>query len=357
MSVITLHPGPSAGVAERRVRWLRSVARGAAAVARRVVAAVRELADVLTRRISIAWLRPVSPDAPGAAHEPASDRSRRLARTLSAAVALLTAASSATGLLLHNLYQDPAPLVAALRGYDLVALVVGVPLLTAALARARHGSPRAVLLWAGALAYVVYHYAVHVFGTAFNALFLVHLAAFFLSGLALVVLLRSLDVDALIAGFRSGTPVRAVGGALAALAVALGGMWTYYSVRFALTGATPGESRLVLPLSSVHLGYVLDLVLLVPSYAAAAVLLWRRRPWGVVAGTVLLVAGALSQLDYVVALLVQAASEVPGATAFDPVEPIILGVYAAGVGVLLRGLAPHEAASGTREIETEEVVR
>jgi hypothetical protein len=30
----------------------------------------------------------------------------------------------------------------------------------------------------------------------------------------------------------------------------------------------------------VHLGMALDLTLLVPLYAAAAVLLWRRAPWG-----------------------------------------------------------------------------
>jgi hypothetical protein len=258
------------------------------------------------------------------------------------------AAASAAGLAWRSLYQDPAPLVAVLRGYDLVALLVAVPLLAAALARARHGSQRALLVWGGVLAYAFYHYAIYAFGTSFNALFLVHAALFFLSGLALAVLLRSLDVAAVAAGFRRRVPARTVSGLLAALALSLGGMWTYYSVRFALTGATPGESRLVLPLASVHLGYVLDLVLLVPGYAAAAVLLWRRRPWGFTAASVLLVAGVLSQLDYMAALLAQAVSGVPGATAVDPVEPVILGAYAAGAAALLAGLAPRGAAAGTR---------
>ena len=110
---------------------------------------------------------------------------------------------------------------------------------------------------------------------------------------------------------------------MAFLAVTLGGMWISYSVRFAVTGAAPGESKLVLPMSWIHLGYVLDLVVLVPSYAAAAVLLWRRAPWGYVLGTVLLASGVGSQLDYMTALVFQTAAGVPGATAVDPAEPLI----------------------------------
>ena len=75
--------------------------------------------------------------------------------------------------------------------------------------------------------------------------------------------------------------------------------------------------------SLVRLGIALDLSLLVPSYALAAVLLWRRRAWGYLLAGVLLTSGVVHQIGYMVALPFQVAAGVPGATAFDPIEPVI----------------------------------
>ena len=270
-------------------------------------------------------------------------RTRRVARVLSGVVAGLMAVASAAGLWWAGLYRDPAPVVALLRGYDLVALLVAVPVLVGALVRACRGSARAELLAACALAYAVYHYAIYVFGTAFNALFLVHVALLGLAAVALVLALRSLDVRGLAARLHPRTPVRWVSGLLAFLAVALGGMWTYYALRFAATDAPPAESKLVLPMSAVHLGYALDLLLLVPGYATASVLLWRRAPWGYVLAIVLLGSGVGSQLDYMTALPFQVAAGVPGATALDPAEPFIATAMLAGAAALLAGLRPTAA--------------
>ena len=52
----------------------------------------------------------------------------------------------------------------------------------------------------------------------------------------------------------------------------------------------------------VQLGLALDLTLLVPAYAVAAALLWRRVATGYVLATVLLIAGTLHQVSYMVAL-------------------------------------------------------
>ena len=136
--------------------------------------------------------------------------------------------------------------------------------------------------WLSALAYAVYNYAIYVFGSEFNDLFLVHVALFSLSVFALALALANLDVVTVAAGFRAGTPVRSVSVLLLLPAIGLGAMWVFYSLRFAFTGTAPEESLLVLPSASVHLGYVLDLALLVPGYALAGVLLWRRAPWGYV---------------------------------------------------------------------------
>ena len=69
-------------------------------------------------------------------------------------------------------------------------------------------------------------------------------------------------------------------GILAVLGLALGGLWIYHSVNFAATGTLPAGMALVEPDVVVHLGIALDLALLVPAYALAAVWLWRRVPAG-----------------------------------------------------------------------------
>ena len=264
-------------------------------------------------------------------------------RALSVAAGTLAAGAAAAGVSRPRLYRDERSVVAMLRGYDAVTLAVGVPVLAGAVRAASRGSPGGQLVLGGVLAYLVYAYAVFVFGTAFNPVFLAHVAIFGLSLAALVQLLRRLDVSAIGRLMRPSTPVRPVAGVLGLLGATLGGMWTYYSLRFAWTGARPAESKLVLPLPAVRLGYVLDLLLVAPEYVVAARLLWRRAPWGYVAATVLLTSGALLQLQYMAALLFQTAARVPGATPVDPLEPFIALGMAGGAATLLAGLRARSA--------------
>ena len=87
------------------------------------------------------------------------------------------------------------------------------------------------------------------------------------------------------------------------LGLGLAAMWVFYSLRFAFTGEPAGESQLVLPAASVHLGYVLDLAFVVPVSILAAALLWQRAPWGYVLATVVLTFGTVYQLDYMATLV------------------------------------------------------
>ena len=256
----------------------------------------------------------------------------RVARLLSTLLVAVMVAASIAGLRFGGLYREPPSVAAMLRGYDLVALVIAAPLLVGTLLPARRESPRAQLLWVSMLAYSAYNYAIYVFGTAFNAAFLLHVASFSLSIYALALALAGLDARDIARRFHRRTPARLIAAILGFLAAGLGGMWVFFSLRFAITGARPAESLLVLPLAGVHLGYVLDLALLVPAYAAAAVLLWRHAAWGHVLAGVLLPFTVVYQLNYLTALLFQSWADVPGAVAFDPQEvPIIAAALAATV--------------------------
>jgi hypothetical protein len=272
----------------------------------------------------------MTPRAPAALPSPA-------AWILSAMVAVLMVAGSAAGLWVHGLYRDAPWASAAFRGGDLVTLVVAAPTLVAALLLARRGSRRAQLVWAGTLAYAVYTYAFLVFGAAFNDVFLLHVALFCLSLFALALLLANLDVPALAASLGRRTPARWIGAFLLAVAAGLGGMWTFSSLRFALTGRLPDE---IMPASGVHLVYTLDLALVVPSLALAGVLLWRRTAWGYVLGAVLSVYGLTYQLNFMAASVFQANAHVAGASAFDPLELPLVAGFLISAALLLRDF-PH----------------
>jgi hypothetical protein len=195
------------------------------------------------------------------------------------------------------------------------------------------------------LAYCVYNYAYYLFGAQINAGLLAHIAVFTGSLYALMLSLVALDVDRLAARFRPGTPVRAVAMIIGLLAVSLAAIQVSGLGGFALSGTVPQEpSQLVVPLEFTRLGAVLDLSLLVPAYLLAAIWLWRRRAWGYLLASTLLLAGGLHQISYMTAMLFQLAADVPGA-AFDTIEPIIVALFAVASGLLLVNLRPAKPQS------------
>lgn len=269
----------------------------------------------------------------------------RWAYVLSSAVGVLAVLASVAGLLFDGAYREAAPMAEMLRGYDLVTLVFVVPALVLSQLQASRGSDRAQLIWVGMLAYLVYTYAYYLLGTPFNDLFLLHAAVFSSSVFALVLTICALDVPGIAARFSLRTPRRIVGAVLALLAAALGGLWIYASVRFITTEDLPVGSALVESDVVVQLGLALDLTLLVPAYALAAVLLWRRIATGYVLATVLLIAGTLHQVSYMVALVFQSTADVPGAVAFDPYEPVIAALYLTATVALLVAAGPRQMQS------------
>jgi hypothetical protein len=277
----------------------------------------------------------VATPAPGlAGHRP---RGASLATRLGLLVAALAMAASLLGLLIDGVYTGATSTAEMLRGFDLVTVGVVAPGLVVALRFARRGSVRGQLFATSLLAYLVYTYAYYVFGTGFNDLFLLHVAVLASGAAALVLSISAIDLPSVADELGDRTRVRTIAGILAVLAVALGGMWAYFAVHNAVTGDVPPGSQLVETDTVVHLGMALDLSLLVPLYAAAAVLLWRRAAWGYLLATVALVAGVLHQVTYVVAMPFQVAADVPDAVLYDPFEPVIVLLYLLAAALLLRG--------------------
>jgi len=221
----------------------------------------------------------------------------------------------------------------AFRGGELVSLVVAVPLLAGALIAGRRGSARAQALWIGMLLYAAYNYAYAVFGTTFNDAFLVHIGAFSAAVFALACAMPNLDHAKIAAAFRDAKATTVVGVFLIIVGIGQGLLWLFVLVRNAITGEVLHD----IPVSGQHLVFALDLALLVPSLILAGVLLVRRRPFGSLFGTAMLVMGAVYQVNLMMASVYAAAASVPGAKAFTPESVILTAAFVVGALMMLLG--------------------
>ena len=131
---------------------------------------------------------------------------------LSIIITILIIVASAGGLFIDGLYRDNTWTTTQLRGSDLVRLLVVVPVLVAALILTKRGSQSALLVWLGMLWLTIYDYAFFLFGAAFNEFFLIYVALFSLSILALIFALPWVDANTISQKFQARTPVRWISG-------------------------------------------------------------------------------------------------------------------------------------------------
>jgi hypothetical protein len=235
----------------------------------------------------------------------------RTAFILSILILILMIIASAGGLFIEDLYRDNLWTSSQLRGSDLVRMVAAVPLLAGALVFTWRGSRRALLVWLGLLWMTVYDYAFFVFGAAFNEFFLIYVALFTLSMLALLFALPGVDVQEIKREFKDSTPVKWISAYMLFIAVFLGGMWIAQSLSFVTSGVIPQSIQ-----DSGHptgVVYALDLSLLVPGMVLGAIWLWQRRPWGYVLGAMMMVKGTVYPLALVGMTIFSANAGVPDA--------------------------------------------
>jgi hypothetical protein len=200
----------------------------------------------------------------------------------------LMAAQALMGLLAPEQYRDVERIKATWFGNDWLTLVAAVPLLLVSSLGARRGSLRAFLMWAGCVGYAVYNYAFYLLGAALNVFLPLYVVSVVLPVAILILTLGRLDVEAIGLRLRAAAPVRLIGGAFAAIGVGLGTVWIGVWAAYVFAGRpTPVDA------DAFQLVAALDLSLMVPALVSGGVLLWRRRPWGVVVAAIAGVQGTL----------------------------------------------------------------
>jgi len=160
-----------------------------------------------------------------------------------------------------------------------------VPILGAALIFSARGSVKAQLVSMGVLDFMLYNYAFYLFGTAFNALFLVYTALLGLAIFALIFGLANINASGTGQQFRAKTPVYWIGGYFLFVAAGLSAVYVMQSVGYIASGQMPGIVTLSGHPTSIV--FALDLTLLVPWLVLGAVRLMQRKPWGFVIAAII----------------------------------------------------------------------
>jgi hypothetical protein len=189
--------------------------------------------------------------------------------SLIAALVMITAAA---GVMDGSMYMPflSAEIVAFQALQDALSLLFA-PLLLAAMLFTRHGSRRALVIWAGLLIYFAYYYAFYAFGFVYTIYYPLYLAVIGLGVYSLIGLLAKVDTADFADHVADTMPVRLI-------ACVLG--MTLLFVPIWLAMIVQGiRTQQVQPTALV---FVLDLPFLIPACVWAAVLIWRRRAFGYV---------------------------------------------------------------------------
>ena len=200
----------------------------------------------------------------------------------------------------HGLYYyDTVSTAAQMQGNDEITLAVGLPLLAVSAWLAFRGSPpgavparsagasvRGQLLLTGTLGFFLYTYLSMSMLTAYNALFLVYVAAFTLSLYAFILSMLSIDLKRLPEHFSPRLPRGWIAGTLFAAGGFLGLAWLGRIVPPLLQGGTPAlENTTTLVIQTMDLGLV------GPLASLAGILLLRRTAWGYLLASVAVLKG------------------------------------------------------------------
>lgn len=205
-------------------------------------------------------------------------RPGRDAYLVSAALAVAAAVAAGLTVAFPSVLSGVDGSNGSMRGTALVVLVVGVPVLVAAILGSTRGSTRACVIWCGALGYLLYQSVLFCFATPLNTFFLFYVAYLSLAVWSVVFLLRGIDLAAFSLSLSPRTPMRFVAGyALLAMmlntAAWLGGI---------LPAVLSDNPRGVLTDTGLLTNpvYIQDLAIWLPLLATAAVAAWRHRAWG-----------------------------------------------------------------------------
>lgn len=187
-----------------------------------------------------------------------------------------------------GLYQhDSVSVAAQALGQDAVTLFLGIPLLIFALFLFRRGSVRGHLLLTGTLGYFLYTYTSYSFLSMYNYLFLINVLLMSASFFSFTLAMMSISPDQLRLHFGPKLPVKLLGSFMIFISIAITLMWLGRIVPSLLNKSVPFglEHYTTLCIQALDLGFIAPIAFL------TGILIIRKRPFGYLLSSVVIVKG------------------------------------------------------------------
>lgn len=185
-----------------------------------------------------------------------------------------------------GLYQrDSVAMASQEIAQDFVTLFLGVPLLLFSLYLTRKGLLKGRLLLTGTLGYFLYTYSSLSFLSMYNSMFLVFTCLMSASFFAFILSMMSFEIRTLPRYFNEKLPVTIIGSFLIVISIVFSLMWLGKIVPSLMKGTPPDglEHYTTLVIQALDLGFV------IPAGVLAGVLLMKRKPFGYLLSSVIII--------------------------------------------------------------------
>jgi hypothetical protein len=261
-------------------------------------------------------------------------RNLKSAYALTWVITLLLAGASLAGLLTWGGLYPSEELRQSLLPNDVVNLLVGVPILLISLRLTRGGKLRGLLLWPGAMVYVLYNYIAYLVALPLSGMTAVFLALVGLSVYTLVDLFASIEIGAVGDQLDGKVPARTAGGILAVF-----GILFIFRVIFLAVSAQISE----MPIEPIELGTLIADLVISPLMVVGGVLLWRRKSFGYAAGLGLLFQASMLFIGLIMLMLLQPMLTDASFVLMDVLVVAVMGLVCfVPFGLYLRGVRQVE---------------
>jgi hypothetical protein len=226
-------------------------------------------------------------------------------------------AASAIGLLYRAVIYPADDLLQSFVPTDVIILLIGLPILLGSMWLVRRGKLIGLLLWPGALLFVLYNYIIYVFAIPLSLAFLLHLTLLMLSAYTIIGLIASIDGQAVQQQLTGSVPERAAGGILA-------GLGLLFSLR--VVGIVVSALASQTPIAETELAPLVSDFVIAPALVIGGVLLWRRKELGYVTGLGLLFQASMLFIGLIIFLLLQPFLTAAPFVLIDVVVILVLGL-------------------------------
>lgn len=202
-----------------------------------------------------------------------------------------------------GLYKNDSVSIAAQgKASDFVTLVMGIPLLIVSLFFTNKGSFRGRILLTGTIGYFLYTYMSYTFLWMYNSFFIIYVSLMSLSLFAFILSMMSFDMQNITAHFSKRLPVKFLGGFQIFIAFAIGMLW--------LGKIAPSISQGKVPVGLEHYTTLviqgMDLGIVVPTAFLSGILLIKRKPFGYLLSSVIIIKG-ITMLSSISAMVINQA--------------------------------------------------